>query len=129
MSDHDLEARVHALETQLEELRRRLAEQMIVNAGLSVQSDDNPQGDIRIEVTGLRPGEKLHEELLIGEGLLTTPHQKILRAREASLSELEMANVLRNLRAAVAAGDTGAARDLICAWVEGYQPPAVAAGK
>ena len=48
----------------------------------------------------IRPGEKLHEELLIGAGLLTTPHSKILRAREDSLSELEMASALRALRRA-----------------------------
>jgi FlaA1/EpsC-like NDP-sugar epimerase len=111
---------------------RDLAVQMIHAAGYAVKDAKNPDGDIEIVVTGLRPGEKLHEELLIGEGLLTTPHQKILRAREACLSELELANMLRSLRTAVAAGDAPAARELICAWVEGYQPPevmAVAAGK
>ncbi len=103
---------------------RDLAVQMIHAAGYSVKDAANPDGDIEIVVTGLRPGEKLHEELLIGEGLLTTPHQKILRAREDSLSELEMANALRMLRSAVAVGDTNAARQIITRWVEGYQPPA-----
>ncbi len=105
---------------------RDLAVQMIHAAGFSVRDAGNPDGDIEIVVTGLRPGEKLHEELLIGEGLLTTPHQKILRAREGSLSELEMASALRALRSAVAVGDTEAARDVVKRWVEGYQPPAVA---
>ena len=73
-------------------------------------------------MTGLRPGEKLHEELLIGEGLLTTPHPKILRAQEASLTELEMAGALRQLRSAVAVGDAAAAIELIRATVEGYCP-------
>jgi FlaA1/EpsC-like NDP-sugar epimerase len=103
---------------------RDLAVQMIHAGGYSVRDVRNPDGDIEIVVTGLRPGEKLHEELLIGEGLLTTPHNKILRAREDSLSELEMASALRALRSAVAVGDTKAARDVVARWVEAYQAPA-----
>ncbi len=102
---------------------RKLAQQMIEAAGYRVRDADTPDGDIEIVVTGLRPGEKLHEELLIGEGLLTTPHPKILRAREACLSELEMATVLRSLRGAVAVGDAEAARDVVHRWVEGYSVP------
>jgi FlaA1/EpsC-like NDP-sugar epimerase len=103
---------------------RDLAVQMIHAAGYTLRDAQNPGGDIEIVVTGLRPGEKLHEELLIGEGLLTTPHSKILRAREAGLSELEMATALRELRSAVGTGDEAAARDLILRWVEGYHRPA-----
>lgn len=106
---------------------RDLAVQLITAAGYSVRDARNPDGDIEIQVTGLRPGEKLEEELLIGEGLLTTPHNKILRAREASLSELEMATALRALRSAVAVGDQGAARDVIRTWVDGYREPQVGA--
>ncbi|MDZ4093885.1 MAG: nucleoside-diphosphate sugar epimerase/dehydratase [Paracoccaceae bacterium] len=106
---------------------RDLAVQMITAAGYSVRDAAQPDGDIEIVVTGLRPGEKLHEELLIGEGLLTTPHTKILRAREGGLSELEMANALRSLRSAVAVGDANAARDVITRWVEGYRPPVAVA--
>lgn len=106
---------------------RDLALKLIAAAGYSVRDAKNPDGDIEIVVTGLRPGEKLTEELLIGEGLLTTPHSKILRAREASLSELEMASALRALRSAVAVGSPEAAMDVIRTWVEGYKPPAVAA--
>lgn len=100
---------------------RDLAEQMIEAAGYTVRDEVNPEGDIEITVIGLRPGEKLHEELLIGEGLLTTPHPKILRAEEGGLSELQMASALRALRAAVAAGDTQAARDVIDDYVEGFR--------
>ena len=71
-------------------------------------------------VTGLRAGEKLHEELLIGEGLLTTPHHKILRAEERCLSELQMAGALRALRAAVSTGDADAARHVVRDFVEEY---------
>ncbi len=103
---------------------RDVAVQMIHAAGYSVRDADQPDGDIEILVTGLRPGEKLHEELLIGEGQLTTPHSKILRAREESLSELEVATALRALRSAIAVGDEEAARQVVISWVRGYQPPA-----
>ena len=99
---------------------RDLAEQMVQAAGYSVRDADHPDGDIEITMIGLRPGEKLHEELLIGEGLLTTPHAKILRAREASLSELDMAKALQSLRNAMATGDAQAARAVAVAYVEGF---------
>lgn len=105
---------------------RDMAVQLIQAAGYSVRDGDHPDGDIEIVVTGLRPGEKLHEELLIGAGLLTTPHSKILRAREESLSELEMASALRALRSAVAVGDQEAAREVIATWVHGYHLPMTA---
>ncbi|MDT8857654.1 nucleoside-diphosphate sugar epimerase/dehydratase [Paracoccaceae bacterium Fryx2] len=102
---------------------RDLAEQMIHAANYTVRDAANPDGDIEIQVIGLRPGEKLHEELLIGKGLLTTPHSKILRAQESSLSELEMASALRALRSAIAVGDAAAACAVVHDWVEGYQRP------
>lgn len=99
---------------------RDLAEQMIRAAGCTVRDETHPNGDIEIKVIGLRPGEKMHEELLIGAGLLTTPHPKILRAEEGCLSELEVATALRELRTAVAAGDQTAARAVAEAHVEGF---------
>lgn len=99
-----------------------LACRMIEAAGYTLRNDDNPDGDIEIVVTGLRPGEKLHEELLIGQGLLATPHPKILRAQENALSEIEVAVALRGLRSAVAAGDEEAARAVVARWVEGFAP-------
>lgn len=106
----------------------QLARQVIESAGYAVRDKTNPEGDIEIRVTGLRPGEKLHEELLLGEGATSTRHEKIFVAREDKLSEIEVAAALRALRAAVAAGDEPAARAVITRWVEGYTPPAVAAG-
>ncbi len=103
---------------------RDLARNLIKEAGLTVRDAEHPHGDIEIIVTGLRPGEKLYEELLIGDELFTTPHPKILRAQEQSLTELEMATALRDLRAAVATGNARQAHGVINTYVEGYSTPA-----
>jgi len=100
---------------------RKLARQMIEGAGLSVMDGDNPKGDIEIVEIGLRPGEKLHEELLISPDMLTTPHQKIMRAQENFLSEIEMANAIKDLRHAITTRDPQAARAVISRWVERYE--------
>lgn len=97
---------------------RKLARQMIEGAGFTVRDDATPTGDIEIKITGLRPGEKLHEELLISSDMLTTPHTKILRAQETFLSEFEMATALKDLRLAIENRDEGAARAVISRWVE-----------
>jgi len=99
-----------------------LARQVIVDAGYTVRDDDHPDGDIEIRITGLRQGEKLHEELLIGDGLLTTGHEKIFCAREECLSEIEVASAVRALREAAATGDEIAARAVAMRWVDGYAP-------
>ena len=67
----------------------------------------------------MRPGEKIHEELLIGEGQITTQHPKILQAREKHLSEIEVASALKSLRAAVDDSDEIALRAVVARWVEG----------
>ena len=78
----------------------------------------NPDGDIEITITGLRPGEKIHEELLIGSDMLTTPHPKILRAQEDHLSEIEMANVLLSLRKAIETRDRETLKTILMNWIE-----------
>jgi len=100
---------------------RKLARHVIEASGYTVRDATAPDGDIEIVITGLRPGEKLHEELLIGEGFLTTAHEKIFAAREARLSEIEVASALRSLREAVATADDNAARAVIARWVEGWE--------
>jgi FlaA1/EpsC-like NDP-sugar epimerase len=95
-----------------------LAQQMIAAAGYELRTKDNPGGDIEIVLTGLRPGEKLFEELLIGEGQTSTPHPKILQAREAHLSEIEVAACIKAIRAAVAEADDAAIRKIVARWVE-----------
>lgn len=99
---------------------RDLARQMIEVAGYRVRDAATPDGDIEIVVTGLRPGEKLHEELLIGTASERTPHPKILRAHEAHLSQIEVATALRDLRTAIDTGNSAAARQVLVRWVDGY---------
>lgn len=100
-------------------LIRDIARQMIEGAGLSLRDATNPDGDIEIVFTGLRPGEKLHEELLLREDLITTPHEKIMRSSETGLSELEMATVLRDLKSVISARDLNGAQSLLDRWIEG----------
>lgn len=96
-----------------------IARRMIELSGRSVMTDG--VGDIEIEITGLRPGEKLYEELLINDdSLRSTPHTKILRAEEEMLSQIEVAAMLRELNKALDSGDPYALRRLIEARVDGY---------
>ncbi len=98
-----------------------IAHQMIALSGRKVKDPVTGEGDIAIEITGLRPGEKLYEELLIDSGsLLGTPHPKILRAEETMLSELEVASMLREIQGSLTANDVTKLRDIIVQRVEGY---------
>ncbi|MEL7116080.1 MAG: nucleoside-diphosphate sugar epimerase/dehydratase [Pseudomonadota bacterium] len=98
----------------------QIARKLIEMAGCTVKDAEHPEGDIEIAIVGLRPGEKLEEELLIGEGHLTTSDEKIFAAREVRLSEIEVASMLRSLRAAVGAADETAALAVVARWVEGW---------
>jgi FlaA1/EpsC-like NDP-sugar epimerase len=100
-----------------------LARKIISLSGRTVKDAKNPDGDIEIQITGLRPGEKLYEELLLGNDMLTTPHQKILRAQEGKLSELEIASMIKDIQAAVQTESSLAARKTVTRWVEEYQAP------
>ena len=98
----------------------KLARQVIENAGYTVREEENPDGDIEIAFTGLRPGEKLIEELSINGTLRGTIHKKILFSDEQRLSEFEVAAAIKSLREAIADGDEVAARSVAKNWVEGY---------
>ncbi|MBE8718673.1 polysaccharide biosynthesis protein [Cellvibrio polysaccharolyticus] len=74
-----------------------LATRMIHLSGLEVRDDANPEGDIEIECTGLRPGEKLYEELLIGDNVTGTDHVRIMRAEEHHLTWPETRQILDEL--------------------------------
>ena len=97
-----------------------LARQVIESAGYTVRDDQNPDGDIEIAFTGLRPGEKMREELTLSGTLIGSGHKKIFFANENMLSEIEVASALRSLREALAAGDEDAARSVAMRWVEGF---------
>ncbi|MGO2319931.1 MAG: polysaccharide biosynthesis protein [Vibrio toranzoniae] len=74
-----------------------LAENLIQLSGLEVKNDDNPYGDIAIEFTGLRPGEKLFEELLIGDNVTLTAHERIMTASEQFLAINEYQRLIADL--------------------------------
>jgi len=99
-----------------------LAQRMIQLMGLTVRSAGNPQGDIAIEFTGLRPGEKLYEELLIGDIAGATAHPKILRAREQNLPWPQVQEALELLVIATGNGDCESIQRLLLNVVNGYQP-------
>jgi FlaA1/EpsC-like NDP-sugar epimerase len=99
-----------------------LAEKMVHLSGLSIRSEKNPQGDISIEFTGLRPGEKLYEELLIGDNVVATQHPMIMSAHEDFLSWELLKNQLSRLLAAVEEDDYTTVRQLLRETVNGYAP-------
>ncbi len=101
---------------------RDLAYRMVNLMGLTVQDEDNPDGDIPIEYIGLRPAEKLYEELLIGSDVSGTEHPRILRADEKSLPFETISNVVGELQDAAAELDYVRARGLLSSAVEGYNP-------
>ena len=99
-----------------------LAEKMIHLSGLSVRSPGNPTGDIAIEFSGLRPGEKLYEELLIGDDVSPTVHPMIMTAKEDFLAWDVLRERLAALLKAVAEDDFSRIRHLLRELVSGYSP-------
>lgn len=78
-----------------------LAKNMIELSGLRVRDQNNPDGDVEIVTIGLRPGEKLHEELLLGDNVVYTQHPRIMRASEEHLGVSEMRDALSRLAACI----------------------------
>lgn len=99
-----------------------LAKRMIELSGLSVKNEQNPEGDIEIEITGLRPGEKLYEELLIGDKPEPTSHSRIMKAHEEFIPWLELDDKLRALQTALNVNDIGVIRVMMQQLVAGYAP-------
>lgn len=99
-----------------------LAEKMIHLSGLSVRSEKNLQGDISIEFTGLRPGEKLYEELLIGDNVSATQHPMIMSANEDHVPWDALKSKLSELLSAVEQDDYARVRQLLRDTVSGYSP-------
>lgn len=99
-----------------------LARHMIRLSGLDVRDETQPDGDIEIQITGLRPGEKLYEELLIGENVNETSHPSILRAEEEALDWARLESYLARLESAMQSHDQQVIRDVLLEAVKGFNP-------
>jgi FlaA1/EpsC-like NDP-sugar epimerase len=100
-----------------------LARSMIHLSGLTVKDATNPEGDIAIEYTGLRPAEKLFEELLLSENAVETDHPRILRINDPFLSVAVINAELETLKIAMVKDDLVAVQAILMRMVEGYRPP------
>jgi FlaA1/EpsC-like NDP-sugar epimerase len=99
-----------------------LAKKMITLSGLKVKDELNADGDIEIKYTGLRPGEKLFEELLIGDNVSITENPLIMRAEEDMLQWDELKPILDGLETAIKDGDHVKIRRLLITAVPGFKP-------
>lgn len=101
-----------------------LARNMIELSGLEVRDAENPDGDIEIEVVGLRPGEKLYEELLIGDNPAPTNHPRIMKANEYHIAWSDLQRDLSKLKDAMDKSDVPAVRDMLKSLVPEFTPDA-----
>ncbi len=99
-----------------------LATRMIELSGLCVRDENNPEGDIEIEITGLRPGEKLFEELLIGNNPRPTSHPRIMKAHEEFLAWPVLLEKLQQLESLLEQRNVEGTKDLLTELVSGYAP-------
>lgn len=99
-----------------------LAKRIILLSGKSLRDEVNPNGDIEIQIIGLRPGEKLYEELLIGAKPVITEHPKIMRAMENFLPWSELEPKLELLFGYCKEGNIGEIRSILSELVDGYKP-------
>ena len=99
-----------------------LAERLIRLSGMEPKSKENPEGDIEIVFTGLRPGEKLYEELLIGDNVGPTAHKQIFRANEDFISKTELDSYLHMLQEAQSSSNHSKLRNIFKKTVSGYKP-------
>ncbi|MCG9029700.1 polysaccharide biosynthesis protein [Laribacter hongkongensis] len=99
-----------------------LARRMVELSGLMVKDEEHPEGDIEIAVIGLRPGEKLYEELLIGDNPKPTMHPRIMKAHEEFIPWAEFEAKLNALEIALNVNDVGVIRLMVQQLVAGYAP-------
>jgi len=99
-----------------------LAQRMVTLSGLTIRDSNNPAGDIEIKTTGLRPGEKLFEELLIGDNVMTTQHPRIMTASEVMLPWGELSEYLDELNIACRKFDQHRIRELLLKAPAGFAP-------
>lgn len=100
-----------------------LAKKLIYLSGLTVKDASNLNGDIEIKYTGLRPGEKLYEELLIGNNPIPTEHERIMKANEKFTSLTQLRSKITLMHDLVINGETAVALTLLRELVHEYQPP------
>ena len=99
-----------------------LAVRMIQLSGLTLRDEENPDGDIAIEVIGLRPGEKLYEELLIGDDAAQTDHPKIMRASEHFIPWAKLEPELQALKHHLECGDVENGLEILIRLVAEFEP-------
>jgi FlaA1/EpsC-like NDP-sugar epimerase len=99
-----------------------LARRMVELSGMTVRDELHPDGDIELTVTGLRPGEKLYEELLIGDNPKPTQHPRIMKAHEQFLSWPDLEQKLNALSIVMSVNDVPVIRGMLQELVSGYQP-------
>jgi FlaA1/EpsC-like NDP-sugar epimerase len=99
-----------------------LARRMIHLSGLEVKDEEHPDGEVEIGITGLRPGEKLYEELLIGDNVSDTTHSRIMRAEEEVIPWIELNKKLEQLRLSLDKDDFEGMRAILKASVSGFVP-------
>ena len=99
-----------------------LAKRMIHLSGCSIRDEAHPNGDIAIQLTGLRPGEKLYEELFIGDAVAGTRHPRIMKAQEDALTKAEYEIVLQELISACAEHDFEKIVSILLVNVHGFKP-------
>ena len=99
-----------------------LAKRMIHLSGLEIKDEDHPSGEIEISFTGLRPGEKLYEELLIGDNVSETSHPRIMRAEEQIIPWAELEKMLETLEKATRDDDFEQVRAVLKSAVSGFVP-------
>ncbi len=102
-----------------------LARRMVQLSGLTLRHAQHPEGDIEIKITGLRPGEKLYEELLIGDNPEPTAHPRVMKAREDFVPWKQLAPVLVVMRHAAIQSDEPAMKTILKQLVQGYGPQSV----
>lgn len=99
-----------------------LAKRMIHLSGLEIKDEDHPQGEIEISFTGLRAGEKLYEELLIGDHFTKTGHPGIMRAEEQVMSWVDLHKILVMLEQAIAEDNFELVGNILAQTVSGFVP-------
>ena len=97
-----------------------LVKRLISLSGLELKDEKNPDGDIEIIFTGLRPGEKLYEELLIGDKVSKTPHKQILRAEEDFIRRQELEESIKSLMQAEEENDVHELKKIFKNTIHGY---------